>query len=179
MEYTIIRSARRTIALQIQPDGQVVVRCPYAMGKDAIDTFVAGKSKWLEKHLKNMQCQEPPLLPGQIQALVSRAKEVIPPKVDYYANMLGVDYGKITVRCQQTRWGSCTTKGNLSFNCLLMLAPPTVLDYVVVHELCHRKQMNHSHAFWEEVAKAIPHYTVPRKWLKDNARRLIGRVKTR
>ena len=90
---------------------------------------------------------------------------------------MGVDYGQITIRSQKTRWGSCSSKGNLNFNCLLLLAPPEVLDYVVVHELCHRKEMNHSPRFWAEVARVMPDYKVRRKWLKDNGNGLMQLLK--
>ena len=81
---------------------------------------------------------------------------------------MGVKYGRITVRRQKTRWGSCSSKGNLNFNCLLMLCPDFVVDYVVVHELCHLKQMNHSERFWAEVERVLPQYKEARKWLKEN-----------
>lgn len=87
--------------------------------------------------------------------------------VEYFARQVGVDYGRITIRNQKTRWGSCSSKGNLNFNCLLMLAPAEILDYVVVHELCHRKEMNHSKAFWAEVEKVLPDYRESVKWLKE------------
>ena len=86
-----------------------------------------------------------------IKELADKARIFIPERVKYYAEVIGVDYGRITIRCQKTRWGSCSSKGNLNFNCLLMLMPSEVIDYVVVHELCHIKQMNHSKAFWKEV----------------------------
>ena len=98
---------------------------------------------------------------------------MIPERVEYFAKVIGVTYGKITVRNQKTRWGSCSSKGNLNFNCLLMLAPPEVLDYVVVHELCHRKQMNHSKAFWLEVEKVLLNYKEVRKWLKEEGSQMI------
>ena len=103
----------------------------------------------------------------ELNKLASLAKDVIPSKVAYYARIMGVTYGRITIRCQKTRWGSCSSKGNLNFNCLLMLAPPDVLDYVVVHELCHRLEMNHSAAFWKQVERVLPSYKEQRKWLKD------------
>ena len=86
------------------------------------------------------------------------------------------DHGRITIRAQKSRWGSCSTLGNLNFNCLLMLCPQEVRDYVVVHELCHRKEMNHSERFWRELARVLPDYETPRKWLKTNGSGLIRRL---
>jgi predicted metal-dependent hydrolase len=81
---------------------------------------------------------------------------------------MGVEYGRITIRMQKSRWGSCSGKGNLNFNCLLMRTPDEIIDYVVVHELCHLKEMNHSPRFWAEVEKIFPDYKERRKWLKDH-----------
>ena len=85
-------------------------------------------------------------------------------------------YGRITIRNQRTRWGSCSVKGNLNFNCLLMLTPPQVLDSVVVHELCHRKEMNHSPAFYEHVLRVFPEYRKWDKWLKENGAAIMARM---
>ena len=95
-------------------------------------------------------------------------------RVAKYASIVGVTIGRITIRSQRRHWDSCSAKGNLNFNCLLMLAPSEVLDYVVVHELCHRKYMNHSKQFWAEVAKVMPDYKKCERWLKEEGSLLIG-----
>ena len=100
-----------------------------------------------------------------------QAAEVIKARCRYYAPVMGVSYGTVTIREQKTRWGSCSTKGNLNFNWKLVLMPPEILDYVVVHELAHRIQMNHSAAFWAEVGKILPDYKERRQWLKVNGQK--------
>ena len=101
---------------------------------------------------------------------------VLTERVRYFADLLGVSYGRLTIRSQRTRWGSCSAKGNLNFNCLLMLCPEDVRNYVVIHELCHRRHLNHSADFWAEVEKYCPDYRIHRKWLKDNGASIIARL---
>ena len=100
-----------------------------------------------------------------------------PKRVKYFAELMGVEYGGITIRNQKTRWGSCSGKKNLNFNCLLMLTPDDVKDYVVVHELCHLIEMNHSPRFWAEVERILPDFKKSRLWLKRNGGAIIGRMR--
>ena len=178
ISYRLIRSKRKTVSIQITPAGEVIVRSPMRMPKREIDAFLESKRSWVEGHLAKLETtlRLPPFTVEQLEVLADRAKDVIPERVRHFAPQVGVSYGRITIRSQHTRWGSCSAKGNLNFNCLLMLAPPQVLDYVVVHELCHRRHMNHSAAFWAEVEKVCPDYRTHRKWLKDNGGVLIGRL---
>ena len=176
ISYRLIRSARKTIAIQIEPNGEVTVRAPRRMSQAAIEQFVAGKSSWIEKHRPKQSEVLPKFTDEEIRALARQAKAVIPERVAHYADLVGVTYGSITIRSQRTRWGSCSGKGNLNFNCLLMLAPAGVVDYVVVHELCHRKEMNHSARFWAQVEGILPDYRQSRLWLKEHGRMLIGRL---
>ncbi len=111
-----------------------------------------------------------------IRRLYREARGVIPRRVREYAERFGVTYGRITIRLQKTRWGSCSSKGGLNFNCLLMLAPEDVLDYVIAHELCHRKEMNHSKRFHEELAKVFPREKDCRAWLRRNGPVLLARA---
>ena len=177
MEYTIIRSSRKTIAIQIKPNGEIVVRCPRRMRTVEIQAFVHSKQAWVEKYLAKIQPDDDlPFSPEEMEKLKKLAREKVKERAAYYAPILGVKYNAISIRAQHTRWGSCSSKGNLSFNCLLALAPEDVLDYVVVHELCHRKQMNHSRAFWTEVEKILPNYPMQKAWLKANGGKLLARL---
>ena len=176
-EYRTVRSDRRTLALQIK-DGELLVRAPRRVSERAIAEFVAAHEPWIAKHLPRAQAAQAvvPLDEEELDALVREAKRVIPARVVHYAALLGVDYGRVTVRHQRTRWGSCSAKGNLNFNALLLLAPTEVLDAIVVHELCHRKQMNHSRAFYREIAAVCPDYAVQNAWLKENGAALLARL---
>ena len=177
VQYSIIRSDRKTIAIQIQPDGNVVVRAPKRMRMEEIKRFVESKAEWIEKHLLNLTTfNQEKLTDQEMKMLREKARAVVTEKVQYYAPLIGVTYNQIAIRAQHTRWGSCSSKGNLNFNCLLALVPMEVLDYVVVHELCHRKELNHSDRFWNEVAKILPDYKCRKKWLKENGSNLIARI---
>ena len=175
--YQIIKSNRKTLAIQIKPDGQVVVRCPKRMRIEEARRFVESKADWIEKHLAKRQPQNVvKYTPQEIEQLREQARKRVTERVRYYAPIIGVTYGQIAIRTQHTRWGSCSSKGNLNFNCLLALVPSEVLDYVVVHELCHRKELNHSARFWSEVEEVLPSYNVCRKWLKEHGASLIARI---
>ena len=178
MEYRIIRSRRKTVAIEITPQGNILVRCPNRIPRRQIHAFVESKAGWIRNHLEKFASRPhaAPMPPEQHQALIRSAKAYLPDRVRFWSGQTGISCSRITIRSQHTRWGSCSAKGNLNFNCLLMLCPEAVQDYVVIHELCHRKEMNHSPAFWSEVEKHCPDYRIHRKWLKDNAASLIARL---
>ena len=181
MDMEIIRSRRKTLCAEIR-QGRLILRVPLRATRAEIDRFLAEKRNWIEVHLAKSKAQEearksvPPLTEAEIRSLAQEAKTLIPDRAAYFARRIGVTYGRITIRCQKTRWGSCSSKGNLNFNCLLMLAPREVLDSVIVHELCHRKYMNHSSAFYAEVLRILPDYRVQEQWLKKNGPLLLARV---
>ena len=173
MKVTIIRSSRKTLSIQLKP-GEIIARAPLRMKDKEIHSFIESKKSWIEKNLaKIKECEKAiselqPFTDEEIKALTEKAKQIITDRVEYYAPKIGVTYNRITIRCQRTRWGSCSAKGNLSFNCLLMLLPNEVVDSVVVHELCHRKHMNHSPLFYAEIERVFPEYRKCSKWLKEN-----------
>lgn len=176
--YQLIRSTRKTISIQITPTGEITVRCPKRCSAGEVDAFVRSKRGWIEAHLAKMAetPRLPTLSPEEVQTLAVQAKTIIAQRVAHFAPIVGVNYGRITIRSQHTRWGSCSAKGNLNFNCLLMLCPAEVVDYVVVHELCHRLELNHSAKFWAQVARVMPEYPKHKKWLKENGSALIRRL---
>ena len=177
----LVRSSKKTLAVQIRADGTVIARAPLRMPKDRILYFLSEKASWIRMQQGRMQERENMrqqarihLDAAQEKELRERAKSVLAQRTAYFARQVGVTYGRITVRDQKTRWGSCSQTGNLNFNFRLILAPPEVLDYVVVHELCHRRQMNHSAQFWQEVAQVLPDYRKRKAWLTENGWRLMG-----
>ena len=183
-EIKLIRSKRKSLVIEVNAKGEVIVRAPLRMPVPQINKFIGEKADWIDIHVKKMLKRQEdrekkegtegkrPISEQEIRLLKIRAKRVIPHKVNHYAQKLGVTFGNITIKVQKSRWGSCSAKGNLNFNCLLMNAPEEVLDYVVVHELCHRKEMNHSPKFWDEVEKIIPDYKEKRKWLREHGNEL-------
>ncbi len=175
IDYELIRSARKSIGAEIR-QGRLIVRVPFSASQSDILRFLTQHRRWIETHLaKASELQSMPRMTREeIKALAEKARETIPGRVAYFAPLAGVTYGRVTIRTQRSRWGSCSAKGNLSFNCLLMLAPPEVLDSVIVHELCHRTEMNHSGRFYDIVLRVMPDYYKNHQWLKDNGAKLMA-----
>lgn len=182
----IIRSRRKTVSIQIDENLRITVRAPLRMPDGAIRAFIEERSAWIEKNLEKMRERKEEMQPEpeevltveEIRALAKEAADYIPKRVSFYAEKIGVNYGRITIRNQKSRWGSCSGRGNLNFNCLLMLTPPEIIDYVVVHELCHRLEMNHSPYFWAKVECILPDYKNRRKWLRTNGEKIMHRMTT-
>ena len=152
------------------------------MSERRIREIIEERKEWIEKAQNKLASRAErlnsltPITKDEIDSLKAAAKPIIEEKVRHFADKIGVEYGKITIRNQRTRYGSCSAKGNLNFNCLIMLMPEEIIDYVIVHELCHIKEMNHSRRFWKEVEDILPDYKERRKWLKQNGNILIERM---
>ncbi|MEZ3487589.1 MAG: M48 family metallopeptidase [Lachnospiraceae bacterium] len=160
------------MAVQIKEDGQVVVRTPYSVSRAEVERFLEERGEWILKNrqdLMDARKKKTAITEEMRKAGVEKALRIFPERVEYYARLMGISYGRITIREQKTRWGSCSGRGNLNFNWKLVLMPPEILDYVVVHELAHRREMNHSRAFWKIVEQVLPDYQERRKKLKELA----------
>lgn len=181
MEYKTIRSDRSSVSIQIK-NGEVVVRVSKDMPSSSVEVIVSGHRSWIEKKLEEQKGFKetadalPEFTNEDIEKLMDEAAEYIPKRVDYYAKIMGLSYNKITINNYRSRWGTSSNRHNLSFNCLLMLAPKEVLDSIVVHELCHFKDLSHSRAFYALVEKYYPDYWECQRWLDDEGLLLISRL---
>ena len=202
IQYNLIRSKRKTISVEITESGEVQVRAPRWSPRLEIEAFLLSNEAWIREQQAKMTINyiesawTPKLTGEELKALkktaridiLSRIEKWVPvvapnsawaPQQLSFLETLGIKTQKpprLTIGKQKTLWGSCTPEGNLSFNCLLMLAPEDVRDYVVVHELCHLTHLDHSRAFWNAVERALPNYRVQKKWLKENGHTLLARL---
>ena len=169
MTYEIVRSRRRTVALEVTREGRVLVRAPLRMPQGEIKRFVASHAAWLEKAQAKVaarQAAHPPLTEQETAALRQRAKELLPDRVAHYAAIMGVTPTSVKITSARTRFGSCSGKNGICFSLYLMQYPEEAIDYVVVHELAHIRHHDHSPAFYAEVAKVLPDYKERMKLLK-------------
>lgn len=169
MTYEIVRSRRRTVALEVTREGRVLVRAPLRMPQGEIKRFVASHAAWLEKAQAKVaarQAAHPPLTEQETAALRQRAKELLSDRVAHYAAIMGVTPTSVKITSARTRFGSCSGKNGICFSLYLLQYPEEAIDYVVVHELAHIRHHDHSPAFYAEVAKVLPDYKERMKLLK-------------
>lgn len=214
IEYVLKRSNRKSLAIEINGDGKVIVRAPMMVSAKAIEELVEKKRDWIQKHRtkqerrmkgdgvlyrgsyktvcveehksnilsmevteKNLIIRKPRGFELDVPAYLEHwyrkeAAKAIKESVARHSKQMQVTYGVVTIKDQKTRWGSCSSLGNLNFNYRLVMAPERVLDYVVVHELAHRVHMNHSKEFWDLVGQVMPEYEECRIWLKEHGSEL-------
>lgn len=211
MEYEIIRSGRKTLALTIEKDGRLIVRAPYRLPESRIEEFIREKSDWIEKHsaaasertaLRSERFSKPPyelpllgklspvshqkpygyidgcihlpenmtleaLLPYLRKLYGAIAKETLIPQTYSAAERMGFKITAVRINSAKTRWGSCSAQRTINLSRMLIAADPELIDYVIVHELCHTVHMDHSPEFWQLVGKYIPDFKERREALKD------------
>jgi len=169
-EYKLVRSMRKTVAITVEADGTVVVRAPHTAARAVVDGFVQSKQAWIEETTARMKQraaarQRVSLTPEQIRECKAKARAYLTSRAEHFAGIMGVRFKEIKISSAHTRWGSCNAKGTINFAYRLVLAPPELADYVVVHELAHLVELNHSKRFWRLVDRILPDY-------KDRERRL-------
>lgn len=212
IDYTLIRSSRKTLGLQINNIADLVVRAPKNLPIIDIEKFIKDKANWIEKKQALIKSQQLPetkyqtgemfLYLGQYYPLAFKSKiqdicfdgdcfsattfnrkaflefykavfkKIAIPRLKYYAEQYHFDYQKIRLKKQKTIWGSCSANNNINLNYLLIQAPIMVIDYVIVHELCHSVHKNHSRDFWQLVEQILPKYKASKSWLKENGYKL-------
>ena len=169
-EYELIHSRRRTLALEIPRDCRILVRAPMRASKAQIETFVARHEDWVRRHLEQQRqraaAAPPPPTEADIAALTAKAHEILPNKIAYWSNIIGVSPTGIKITTAQKRYGSCSAKNSLCFSCFLMRCPEETIDLVVVHELCHILEKNHGPRFYALMDRYLPDHRERKKLLK-------------
>jgi predicted metal-dependent hydrolase len=167
-EYTLVQSRRsRNLRITVNIDGSVRVSAPQFVSKNYIEAYVLKHFDWIHKRqLLAKQRNIITVLKKDISILKVKTAHIIKEKLTFFAEQYGYTYNKVSIRDQKTRWGSCSRSGNLSFNYKIALLTPECIDYIVIHEVCHLKELNHSKKFWNLVAKACPNYLELRKELR-------------
>ena len=160
-EYTVVRSARKSISVQVDRDCNIIVRAPFFVTQKTIDEFMLSKKSWLEKAVvtqRNKQKNRKEYSTEEIEILRKKAKGLLPRKVEYFSSIMGVTPTSVKINSAKTRYGSCSGENRLNFSLYLLTKPEEFIDYVVVHELAHIKHHNHSKDFYDFVEKFVPDY---------------------
>ena len=168
--YQLLRSARKTLSLEIRRDGRLVVRAPLRTTQKQIDEFIANHEAWIASNLEKQRRRRearPEPSDQEREALVRLAMERLPGRVAHFAAIMGLYPAGITITGARTRFGSCSGKNRICFSWRLMQYPEEAIDYVVVHELAHIRHKNHSPAFYACVEQVLPDWRERRQMLKD------------
>lgn len=167
-EYEILRSARRTISLEVRPDGRVLIRAPRAMPKKEIDAFAAKHANWLEGAKKRVEERSAfhDMTDRRKDELTAAARDYLPKRTAHWAEIMGVSPAGVRITDAKTRFGSCSPKNRICYSFRLMAYPPEAVDYVIVHELAHILQKNHSPRFYAEVQKILPDWRERKRLLE-------------
>ena len=187
--YTLVRSRRKSLAIIVRQDSSLEVRIPLRCREDELQKFLQSHTSWILSHMasqakkrKEREARTPRLSDEEKNAIqkeaVKRLRPILLDRIAYYEPMLPPSHRPITrvsIRAQKTRWGSCSSRGGISLNWRLIMAPPPVIDYLVIHELCHLRQPNHSPAYWREVARWCPDFRLHRQWLRQHGA-LLGKI---
>ena len=172
LEYELIRSKRKSLAIYVRRDGRVEVRAPFRTSRAYIDGFVSKKLDWIENTRNKLAVRQTAKKTIRLTAeeearYKKQAKAYLQQKCRCFSEIMGLRHGEIRINRAKTRWGSCSRRGDINFTYRLLFAPEELIDYVVVHELAHLKEMNHSKGFWSVVEQTMPDYKARRKRLRE------------
>ena len=178
MRFNVIRSKRKSISLRLLSPDEGQIRAPLNMPQREIEAFVRARQPWIDARVRELarRASLAPFGEDELKSIKKRAQTELLPALRLRAAQMGIEAGKISFRFQKGRFGSCSSRGNISLNCLLVLMPPALMDYVIVHELCHIRHPDHSPAFWSEVAKYCPDYKKLRDETQKQGAELIARL---
>lgn len=169
-EYTLVRSKRKSLAIEVNRRLEVIVRAPFLLPKFTIEAFVKSREEWIEKAIEKMRekAQNAPaeLSSEKIKELKKLAKEVLPERVKHFSEQMNLFPTALKITSAKTRFGSCSGKNSICFSYRLMLYPLEAIDYVVVHELAHIRHKNHGKKFYDLIEKYLPDYKERQKLLK-------------
>ncbi|MBQ9551642.1 MAG: M48 family metallopeptidase [Clostridia bacterium] len=183
VEIIVKKVKAKSFSIRITPDGKAELRVPLRTSRRTVEDVIRRYRPKIEEMARKQQkvAAEFGALPAldekALASYTKQTRQLLSERLDGFAAQIGVTYHRVSVKKQVSRWGSCSGKGNLKFNCLLSLLPPDVADYIMVHELCHLKQLNHSPAFWAEVARVLPQYRQSERWLKRYGHILLGQLR--
>ena len=174
IDYIVVKSRRsKHVRIRVRQDGTVRVSAPHRLSSRMIDTFIIEKTNWILSSIEYFS-RSPQKVSyirkgsrDEYMKHKDEALEKVTVRLRHFSLIYGIVYRRVSIRNQRTRWGSCSRSGNLNFNYKVCFLPPAVLDYIVVHELCHIKEFNHSKKFWQEVGKTLPDYVELRKKLRE------------
>jgi len=176
-EYQLIRSNRKTLAIYVRRDGRIEVRAPHRASKTYIDGFVLKKLDWIQRTRARLAAGQEEkkvirLTAQEADRCKKQAKGYLQQKCSHFSEIMGLRPGAVRINSAKTRWGSCNGKGDINFTYRLLFVPEELIDYVVVHELAHLKEMNHSPRFWSVVEQVMPDFRLRRKRLREFERQI-------
>jgi hypothetical protein len=168
LNYIIRRHKRaKRLRLTIGRDKQIVLTLPCGVSEMTGRRFMRQKADWITRTFENVGSLGSPTASGHdYRKDKEKARAFVLRRLEYYNRFYRFQFNRVSIRDQKTRWGSCSAKSNLNFSYKLLYLPLELADYVIVHELCHLQEMNHSDRFWRLVEKVLPDYQVQRKRLK-------------
>ena len=168
MEYNVVYSVRKTVSISVDKSC-ITVKAPIGTDKETIEKILVKHTRWIQKNIEHQKKKEElyrQLTPDEIKKIRKDARIYFAERTRYFADIMGLKYGRITITSAQKRFGSCSSKGNISYSYRLMLYPEAAREYVVVHELAHLKEMNHSKRFYDIVSGVLPDYKYRKRLLK-------------